>query len=98
MRTLITVSIPPEAGNTAVRDGSLPKVMADAMERLKPEAAYFTTIHGRRTALLVFDMKDSSDMPSIGEPFFMGFNAEVTFSPVMNADDLKAGLGKIQPK
>jgi hypothetical protein len=96
MRTLITVSIPCDAGNNAVQDGSLPKIMAESMERLKPEAAYFTTIHGRRTALLVFDLKDSSDMPSIAEPFFSGFNAEVTFSPVMTADDLKAGLGKIQ--
>jgi len=95
MRTLITVSIPAAAGTTAVQDGTLPKIMGDAMEKLKPEAAYFTTIHGHRTALLVFDMKDSSEMPSIAEPFFSGFQAEVTFSPVMTADDLKAGLQKI---
>jgi len=98
MRTLITVSIPADSGNTAVQDGTLPRIMGEALERLKPEAAYFTTMHGLRTALMVFDMKESSDMPSIAEPFFSGFNAAVTFSPVMTADDLKAGLQKIQPK
>jgi len=98
MRTLITISIPADSGTTAVQDGTLPKIMGEALERLKPEAAYFTTIHGQRTALMVFDMKDSSDMPSIAEPFFSGFSAAVTFSPVMTADDLKAGLQKIQPK
>ena len=97
MRTLITISIPAEAGNTAVQSGALPKIMGEALERLKPEAAYFTTMNGLRTALMVFDMKDSSEMPSIAEPFFSGFSAAVTFSPVMTADDLKAGLQKIQP-
>ena len=95
MRTLITVSIPADAGNTAVQSGALPKIMGEALERLKPEAAYFSTINGLRTALIVFDMKDSSEMPMIAEPFFSGFNAAVTFSPVMTADDLKAGLGRV---
>jgi hypothetical protein len=96
MRTLITISIPAETGNTAVQTGALPKIMGEAIDRLKPEAAYFTTINGQRTALLVFDMKDSNEMPSIAEPFFSGFSAAVTFTPVMTADDLKAGLQKIQ--
>lgn len=98
MRTLLTVSIPAEQGSTAVLDGSLPKIMADALEKLKPEAAYFTTVHGQRTALIVFDMKESSEMPSIGEPFFSGLHATVTFSPVMTADDLKSGLQKLTAK
>ncbi len=45
---------------------------------------------------MVFDLKDSSDLPRIAEPFFMGLNATVEFTPVMNADDLKAGLGKMK--
>ena len=98
MRTLITVSIPTDAGTTAVQSGALPKIMGEALERLKPEAAYFSTINGLRTALIVFDIKDSSEMPMIAEPFFAGFNAAVTFSPVMTPDDLKAGLGKIPTK
>jgi hypothetical protein len=43
---------------------------------------------------MVFDMKDASSIPVVAEPFFMGLNADVQFTPVMNADDLKAGLEK----
>jgi hypothetical protein len=47
-----------------------------------------------RTALIVFDMNDSSEIPPAAEPFFMAFDAEITFAPVMNADDMRAGVGR----
>ena len=94
MRTMVKISIPAERGNAAVKDGSLPKIMAEALERLKPEAAYFMAEGGLRTAMLVLDLKDVSDIPGIAEPFFQGLNAGVNFAPVMNADDLKKGLAK----
>jgi hypothetical protein len=37
-------------------------------------------------------MKDSSDIPAIAEPLFMGLNAEIEMLPVMNQDDLQKGL------
>jgi hypothetical protein len=95
MRTLLRVSMETNASNAAIKDGSLPKIMQSALERLKPEAAYFCTQEGRRTAFIVFDLQSSSDMPSIAEPFFTGFNAIVDFSPCMNADELRAGLDKV---
>jgi hypothetical protein len=45
--------------------------------------------------LVVFDMPDSSDMVAFGEPFFMAVDAEVQVVPIMNADDLQKGLGKL---
>lgn len=95
MRTMIKITVPVEAGNTAIQNGTLPKILGEALERLKPEAAYFLTERGVRTAMLVVDVNDPSDIPTIAEPFFMGFNAAVDFTPVMNAEDLKKGLGKI---
>ena len=95
MRTMVTISMPVEKGNAAVKDGSLPKLMAETLERLKPEAAYFRAEGGLRTAILVIDLKDVSDIPGIAEPFFQGLNAAVDFAPVMNADDLQKGLDKI---
>jgi hypothetical protein len=92
MRTMLKVSMPVETGNRAIKDGSLPKLMGSLMEQLHPEAAYFFAENGKRTALMVFDMKDAAQIPSIAEPFFMGLDAEITLTPVMNADDLKAGL------
>jgi hypothetical protein len=95
MRTLMKVSIPVEQGNKAIQDGSLPRVIQQTMESLRPEAAYFTAdSDGKRHALIVFDLKDSSDIPVIAEPLFIGFNAEVTMTPVMSAQDLQAGLTK----
>ncbi len=65
------------------------------MESLKPEAVYFTPAGGKRSALVFFDLADSSDIPTISEPFFQKFNASVEFAPVMNAEDLQAGLAKL---
>ena len=49
---------------------------------------------GRRGCLVVFDMTDSSQVPVIAEPLFLGANAEVTLAPCMNMDDLEKGLAR----
>jgi hypothetical protein len=92
MRTILKVSMPVEKANQAIKDGSLPRTMTGFMDEHKPEAAYFYAENGQRTALFVFDLKDPAQMPSVSERFFMSLNADVTFSPVMNAADLKKGL------
>jgi hypothetical protein len=93
MRTLMKVQIPTGAGNKAIKDGSLPQIMGRALEALNAEAAYFTAEEGMRTALIIFDMTDSSEIPPAAEPFFMGFDAKITLAPVMNADEMRAGVG-----
>jgi hypothetical protein len=35
-----------------------------------------------------------NDIPAAAEPFFMAFDAQISFAPVMNADDMRAGIGK----
>ena len=94
MRMMMKVSIPVEAGNRALKDGSLARAMQSTTERLKPEATYFLTGEGDRTALFFFDMQDVSQIPALAEPLFMGLNAALTLSPVMNADDLQKGLAE----
>jgi len=91
---MIRITIPVENGNQAIQDGSIAQIVGGALERLKPEAAYFTADGGKRTAYLFVNLTDSSDIPSIAEPFFIGLNAAVELLPVMNADELKAGLEK----
>jgi len=44
---------------------------------------------------MIVDLKDSSEIAVIAEPFFSRLNAAVEILPVMNADDLKKGLSKI---
>jgi hypothetical protein len=95
MRMLMTVQMDTEATNTAIRDGSLAKTMESTLEQLHAEAAYFTTRAGERTAYIVFDLHDTSHMPELAEPFFMGMKAKIDMAPVMNADDLQEGLARL---
>ncbi|HZU95707.1 MAG TPA: hypothetical protein VFF73_03295 [Planctomycetota bacterium] len=95
MRVMLKVTMPVQAGNRAIVEGRLPKVIEKTMKELKPEAAYFTAEDGERTAFFFFDMKDSSQLPAIAEPFFMELDARVSVVPAMNPEDLKAGLAKV---
>jgi hypothetical protein len=89
MRFLIKVSIPNEAANKAIRDGTFTKTMSRILEELKPEAVYFTAADGQRTGFIVADMKDAHQMVSIGEPWFLAFNAGIEVHPAMTPEDLQ---------
>jgi hypothetical protein len=96
MRMMMTFKLPVEKGNQAFKDGSLVKVMESLMGKLKPEAAYFAPIGGKRAGMIFFDMADPSGLVEFGEPLFHHLNAEVEIVPVMNADDLRRGFEKTQ--
>jgi hypothetical protein len=95
MRVMARISMPTVPGNKAINDGTIGKLMQGAADRWRPEAMYFTTFDGRRTAYMVFDMADASDMPVFAEPFFEGLEADVALAPVMNAQDLQKGLSQL---
>jgi hypothetical protein len=96
MRCLLKVSIPVEAGNAAISDGSLPKTIDSILSDLNPEAAYFSDDHGQRTGFIFFDLKDASQIPAVAEPWFLAFDAHVEFHPAMNLEDLKKGAPGIE--
>jgi hypothetical protein len=94
MRILLKASLPVEAGNRAIKDGTINKTIHSILEDLKPEAAYFTDDDGQRTAFVFLELRDASQIPAVAEPWFLAFNASVDIHPAMNAVDLaKAGPG-----
>ena len=99
MRMLITVRIPHEPFNTAVKTGTAGPTIGRILEDIQPEAVYFTEQNGTRGAVLVVDVADASQIPSLAEPWFLNFNADCEFRIAMTPEDLEgAGLEALGEK
>jgi hypothetical protein len=94
MRMMLRFTLPVEKGNQAFKDGSLGKTVEALMNKLKPEASYFSTMDGKRGGMMFFDLADASQIVEIVEPLFSNLNAAVDILPVMTGDDLRKGLTK----
>jgi len=98
MRVLMQISIPNEPFNTAVREGTAGATLGRILESIAPEAVYFATQNGKRGCVVVANIDNASDIPSLAEPWFLSFNATVDVQPTMTPDDLGAAgldaLGK----
>jgi len=94
MRVMMKVSFPVEISNKGVKEGFLPKTVMGFVESLKPEACYFLPDGGKRTGIFFFDLKDSTLIPTVAEPFFQNLNASIELTPVMNLEEMKVGIEK----
>jgi hypothetical protein len=92
---MMKVQMDTEAASRAIADGSLPQVMEQTLGQLKPEAAYFGPENGVRTAFIVFDLEDPSQLPPISEPLFSKLKANISMFPVMDREDLQKGLTQL---
>jgi hypothetical protein len=93
---MMKVKLDTEAGSRAIADGSMPQFMQETLGALRPEAAYFGPENGIRTAFVVFDLEDPSQLPRLTEPLFSKLKATVEMFPVMNQEDLQKGLQQIR--
>ena len=89
MRMIMKVSMPTELANELVREGTLGPTLDKLLGGVKPEAVYFTTMDGERTALVVLDVAEPSDMVRVAEPFFLALDAAVDYYPAMIPADLQ---------
>ncbi|GAA5016327.1 hypothetical protein [Kitasatospora paranensis] len=95
MRMLIQASIDTEISNKLIAEGGMAAAMDEVMALLKPEAAYFYPLHGRRGFTLVVDVTDEPSLVAVVEPLWLRMGADVEVVPCMNADDLRAGIARI---
>jgi hypothetical protein len=96
VRVLVDIIIPNEPFNSMVRAGTVGQKVDKVLADIKPEAIYFTEREGKRGCTMILDIADPSGLPAIAEPFFLGFDAAVSFHPVMTPDDLaRAGLEEL---
>jgi hypothetical protein len=95
MRMCLKVQVPAD-GDSQIDEEEWQGKLKKIMDMLKPEAAYFAPQDGMRTMMIYFDMQEVSMMPMITRPMFTELNAKVSISPVMNLDDLMAGLKREQ--
>ncbi len=92
MRFLVKARMDTERANELARQGKLGETAGAIIAEQKPEAVYFALDNGKRTAFLILNMDDPSELPAIAEPWFLAFNAEIEAQPAMVAEDLmKAG-------
>jgi hypothetical protein len=99
MRMLLNVKFPPAEFNQAVKDGSVGPKVARILEATKPEAVYFTEQNGQRSAIMIIELADPSQVPAFAEPWFLEFSANVEFRIVMSPEDLqRAGLEALGKK
>jgi len=99
MRVLMTAKMQTAEFNAAVKSGNASKIMNRILEDCGPEAVYFTEEGGVRTAILVVNINDASQIPRLAEPWFLSFNATVEFKIAMTPEDLrKSGLDDLGRK
>jgi hypothetical protein len=99
MRMIMEAKCPVEPFNTLIRKGKAGELLGKILGELKPEHAFFVEQEGCRCAILIINLESPAQIPAFAEPFFLNFNAECRFRPVMTPGDLQsAGLDAIGKK
>lgn len=92
MKLMMTVRIPVEAGNRAIADGSMQAAFEALMEKIKPEAAYFTMIDGCRGAIFVHEVEEVYKLLTIHEPLLAALGAMIEEVPVLSWADMQRAM------
>jgi hypothetical protein len=93
---MVKFTLPTQESNALVSDGSIGQTMQTIIGDLQPEAAYFCHVDGKRGGYLVADLEEGSELVTKIEPFFLQLGADIETFPVMNADELGAGIQSLE--
>ncbi len=92
MRFLLIITPCHQTANKLAAENKLAETVRGIIAEQKPEAVYFGPTDGQRTAYVVLNITDPSELPKFSEPWFLALGAKIVWIPVMNGADLeKAG-------
>jgi hypothetical protein len=95
MKFIIEVGFPHEPFNTYVRKGVAGDKIGESLGSIRPEVVYFTDNGVGRGAVMIVDIADASQVPSVTEPLLLNFDATVHWRIAMSPEDLQsAGLDR----
>ena len=87
---------PVERFNELARQGTAGQKLAAILEATKPESIYFTGNQSGRGAVAVYDLADGSQVPAVGEPWFLTFDAHIEYSLAISGEEMqKANLDDV---
>ena len=79
-----------------VKDPNFLMNFENSIKKFNCEISYFTEIGGNRTMIFVLDLPSTGIVPTILEPLFQGFEANIEVHQAMNFDDVKNAISKLQ--
>ncbi|MFD7261627.1 DUF3303 family protein [Streptomyces sp. NPDC059874] len=96
MRVMLRAHFDTAATNEGIATGALPQAVKKMMDTVKPESAYFGLHEGVRSCWIVFDLQDSTMMPSLTWELFRDYHAEIEVAPVMRPEELAKAMAGLQ--
>jgi len=89
VRFMAKVTIPSEKWDEAQGSGTLQSTIDSALQRLRPESAYFFDEEGKREWILVFNL----DVAAMLKPLFPNLDASIEGRPVTTAAEFQQQSG-----
>ncbi|NIM45494.1 MAG: hypothetical protein GTN80_07605 [Nitrososphaeria archaeon] len=93
MRFVIQFELPVEVGNAFEKDPKFLEILAQWLEQLKPEAAYFSS--SRRYVIVISEAESHEELSKLLVPIWHTFKVYPQVEPVITAEEAKAVFPKL---